>query len=275
MSRPLFETLDELGPRIAQAPHLLLSLDFDGTLTPIELHPDMVRMPPHGAAVLQALHGAPQVSLMIIGGRERTDLQGRVGVAGLIYAGNHGLEISGPGLVFVEPTAVECRGALQALAADLAHRVAAFPGAFLEDKGLTLSIHYRQAPPDSAEPIRQTVHGALANASHPFQLTTGTMVFDVRPRVTWGKGTAVNWIRGQLSKPNALAIYIGDDATDEDAFACLADDITIKVGGGPSETAAAFQVESHEDVWRFLTWLRTVLEGREPLVVGARDSLHS
>lgn len=269
MSRPLFESLEELGPRIVQAPHLLLFLDFDGTLTPIEPHPDMVHLPTARAAKLQALNANPQVSTMIISGRERANLQARVGVPGLIYAGNHGLEISGPGLVFVEPTAVECRGALQALAADLAHRVAALPGAFVEDKGLTLSIHYRQAPPDSAETIRQTVHCALANASHPFQLTTGNMVFDVRPRVAWSKGTAANWIRTQLAKPDALAVYIGDDATDEDAFACLSDDITIKVGGGPSETAAAFQVESHEDVWRFLSWLGTVLQGREPIVVGA------
>jgi len=274
MSRPLFETLDELSARIAKAPHLFLFLDFDGTLTPIEPHPNMVRLPPQGAARLQALHLAPRVSMMIISGRERNDLQSRVGVPGIIYAGNHGLEISGPGLVFVEPTAVECRGALQALATDLAHRIAAIPGAFVEDKGLTLSVHYRLAPPNSAETVRQTVHAALANARHPFQLTAGNMVFDVRPRVTWSKGTAANWIREQLGKPRALAIYIGDDATDEDAFAALSNDITIKVGGGPSETAAGFQVESHEDIWRFLDWLANMLPGREPIVVSAQGPIH-
>src|SRR5262249_29090311 len=166
--------------------------DFDGTLTPIAPHPDMVQLPRPRAAILQALRAHPQVSMMIISGRERTDLQNRVGVPGLIYAGNHGLEISGPGFVFVEPTAVKCRSALQALAAELVQRVAAMPGVFVEDKGLTLSIHYRQAPPDSAETIRQTVHGTLANARHPFQLTAGSMVFDVRPRVAWSKGTAAN-----------------------------------------------------------------------------------
>jgi trehalose 6-phosphate phosphatase len=198
--------------------------------------------------------------MMVISGRERADLQARVGVPGLIYAGNHGLEISGPGLLFVEPTAVACRSALQALAADLGKRVAAIPGAFVEDKGLTLSVHFRQAPASAAETLRQTVHSALANASHPFQLTTGSMVFEVRPRVTWNKGTAANWVRAQQAKSESLVIYIGDDATDEDAFVALGDGITIKVGSGPSETAAAYRVESPEDVWRFLAWLSTTTQ---------------
>ena len=268
MSRPLFDVLEELGPRVTEAPHVLLLLDFDGTLTPIAQHPDNVRLHPRQVAALKALGARMPVSLAVISGRERADLQARVGVPGAIYAGNHGLEISGPGFMFVEPTAVACRNALQGLAADLSNRVAAIPGAFVEDKGLTLSVHYRQAPPDSAETIRQTVHGALANASHPFQLTAGNMVFDVRPRVAWNKGTAANWIRTQLAQPDVLVVYVGDDATDEDAFAALPDGITIKVGGGPSETAAAYQVDSPEDVWRFLDWLAKSLRYEVP-VAGA------
>ena len=264
MSRRLFDVLEEIDARVKPAPHLLLFLDFDGTLVPIAAHPDLVHLPPLRTIALKSLGAVDTTTITIISGRERTDLQKRVGVPGLIYAGNHGLEISGPGFMFIEPTAIACRPALQALAAELAGRVGMTPGAFVEDKGLTLSVHYRQAPIDAAESIRQTVHAALANASHPFQLTAGDMVFDVRPRVNWTKGTAATWIRSQLAKPDALSIYVGDDATDEDAFAALPDGITVKVGGGPSETAAAFQVENTDEVWRFLDWLKMTLTRRVP-----------
>jgi trehalose-phosphatase len=101
----------------------------------------------------------------------------------------------------------------------------------------------------------------LANSKHPFQLTLGDQVYDIRPRVPWDKGAAVNWIRAQLGRPNALAIYLGDDATDEDAFAALREEITVKVG--PSgETAALFRLEDPVDVRQFLRWL-TTLRGSE------------
>src|SRR5262245_31722253 len=101
MSRPLFDMLEELAPRVAEAAHLLLFLDFDGTLTPIAPHPDMVRLEPSRIAALRELSRHSMVSMTLISGRERNNLQARVGVPGVIYAGNHGLEISGPGFVYV------------------------------------------------------------------------------------------------------------------------------------------------------------------------------
>jgi trehalose 6-phosphate phosphatase len=257
MSQQLSNVLPEQGKRIAQAPYLLVCLDFDGTLAKIVPHPADARLDPETRRVMMALADLPDVTVAIISGRARADLLTRVDVSGLIYAGNHGLEISGPGFVFIEPTAAECREELQALAADLNTRLNGIPGVLVEDKGLTISVHVRQVSAEKHEDVRRLVHSALANSKHPFQLTLGDHVYDIRPRVPWDKGVAVNWIRTQLGRPDALAIYLGDDATDEDAFAALREEITIKVGPN-GETAALFRLEDPVDVRQFLSWLITL-----------------
>ncbi len=101
----LTESLPEIASRIDRAESILLGLDFDGTLTPIRPRPEEVVLPEPVRAVLARLAGLPRVTLMIVSGRSLGDVASRVGLPQLIYAGNHGLEIRGPGLVFVEPTA--------------------------------------------------------------------------------------------------------------------------------------------------------------------------
>jgi trehalose-phosphatase len=254
MCRRLFEALPEIGERLAQAPHLLLCLDFDGTLTAIAKDPERVFLSPRMKLIVQALGNCVNTSVAVISGRDRADLQARVDIPGLIYAGNHGLEISGPGFIFVEPSAVSHRSALQELATGLTRRIQGIPGAVVEDKGLTVSVHYRQVAPAAWEEVRQVTHSVLANASHPFLLIPGDKVFEIRPRVYWNKGTAVGWIKEQVRQPEALVMYIGDDVTDEDAFTVLAGDITVKVGSSV-ETAAHYQLDGPGDVQRFLEWL--------------------
>jgi trehalose 6-phosphate phosphatase len=246
--------LEELASRLQAAPALALFLDFDGTLVPFTDDPGRARLPPVLQQALLALSAGANHIVAVVSGRERTDLQTCVGLPGLTYAGNHGLEISGPGFIFIEPTAVSYREELQKLANALVPRVSAVEGARVEDKGLTVSIHWRKVAPDKAEELRRLVHGALENTKHPFVLLTGEKVYDIRPRVYWHKGDAVKWIRQRLEKEDALTIYLGDDATDEDAFAALPDAVTVKVGE-PAETAAAYFVRSPEEVQRFLEWL--------------------
>jgi trehalose 6-phosphate phosphatase len=198
----------------------------------------------------------------VISGRERGDLQARIDVAGLTYAGNHGLEISSPGRLFVEPKSIESTTALRQLAADLKNKLEPIQGVQVEDKGLTISVHYRQAAPEEVEQVRRIVHATLAGSDHPFQLSTGDKVFEIRPRVYWNKSTAVAWVREQVAHPEALVIYIGDDVTDEDAFAALPDAITVKVDGVNS-SAAQFRIDGPADVSRFLESLDRILQEAE------------
>jgi trehalose-phosphatase len=257
MSRWLFDALHELGERITGASHLLVCLDLDGTIAPLAGHPDEVVVSPSVLRHLQTLARRDHVTLAIISGRDRAEVQKLVRVPGAYYAGNHGLEISGPGQLFIEPTAASCQDRLHEVSRELKERLKSIAGAYVEEKGLTASVHYRQAAAEQAEDIRQIVHSVLARADHPFVLTTGTKVYEIRPRVAWHKGSAVDWIRKQLGATAPLVIYVGDDASDEDAFAELAGEITIKVGD-PADTAARCHVAGSKDVETFLAWLALV-----------------
>jgi trehalose-phosphatase len=263
MSQPFFDAVNEIGERIRQAPRCLLCLDFDGTLSHFVDDPAAARLSPSMERAVRAIAGHDTMSVAIVSGRDRTDLHRLVDIPGLIYVGNHGLDISGPGYMFVEPTAASRTEELRTLAQTLTTNLQAIEGVIVEYKGLTISVHYRQVAPAAYDEIRRIVHATLAGASHPFVLSVGEKVHEIRPRVYWNKGTAVNWIRGQLGKPDALPIYVGDDTTDEDAFTALRDDgIAVKVRSG-TETAAHYTLEGPADVRRFLEWLDHLLRHRE------------
>jgi trehalose-phosphatase len=184
----------------------------------------------------------------------------------LIYVGNHGLEISGPEFVYIEPAAVDTGPALRQLTTQLAQRLQSVPGAIVEDKGLTASVHFREVAPDDCETVRRQVHAALATASHPFVLTTGDKVYEMRPRTYWNKVAAMDWIKEKLYKQDALVIYLSDDVTDEEVFTTLADHITIKVGD-PTNTAARYHLAGPDEVQRFLKWVVTRIYQDSPHAV--------
>jgi trehalose 6-phosphate phosphatase len=254
MSRALFDSLPEVGARVSVARHVLLGLDFDGALTGIVDSPDVVFLSGPMRRALMALAGRTNVSVAVVSGRDRASLQACVDVPGLIYAGNRGLEISGPGFLFVEPTAAAHAPALTELAPPLAKKLEYIAGAFVEDKGLTLSVHYRRTTADDREAVRSIVHNVLDSATHPFQLTAGDMVHEIRPHVHWSKGTTINWIKDQLEIPHALVIYLGDDGPSADDFAALPGDITIKVGDA-STTRAHYYLQDTNEARKFLEWM--------------------
>ncbi len=254
MSRPLFENLQETGERIAHTPHILLCSDFDGTLAPIVSEPLVAGLSAPVRDVLQKLANHERISLTIVSGRELANLRKCVGIRGAIYAGNHGLEISGDGFFFIEPTAASCIDRLEKLAADLRRRLQHIPGAIVEDKGLTLSIHDRLVAEAARAEVLHIVCASLRNMRLPFKLTTGNRVHEVRPPVEWNKGAAVRWINERVAAPGSLTVYIGDDMTDEDAFAALPDGVTVKVGN-QLPTAAHYQVDGPEEVLTFLEWI--------------------
>ncbi|MGH7451424.1 MAG: trehalose-phosphatase, partial [bacterium] len=103
----------------------------------------------------------------------------------------------------------------------------------------------------------RVVRAAVTPRHRQWQLAAGKMVYEIKPRVDWHKGAALHWIKDRVGQPKALAIYLGDDFTDEDAFAALPDGITVKVGHA-EETLAKFHVANPAEVQQFLRWL---LEG--------------
>jgi trehalose 6-phosphate phosphatase len=250
----LLEYLPKLAPVLRAAPKILLFLDFDGTLAPIVEYPSSARMPSGTRQALARLASNPRFTLAIISGRALEDLRLRVGLENLIYAGNHGLEISGPGLEFIEPTAAQRLKSLGELSRHLRVRLNDIPGVEVENKVLSASVHFRRATATDHPEIRQAVEDAVVFKDNPFHITQGRKVLEIRPRVGWDKGRAVRWIQQAAGLPDALPLYIGDDATDEDAFLALPHGITVSVGKA-RETSAQHFLEHQELVPEFLAWL--------------------
>jgi trehalose 6-phosphate phosphatase len=254
MTRPLFDHLPEIAARVEAAGDLLVFLDFDGTLAPVVSDPGMALMPPQTRRALTSLAAVEKVSLAIISGRALPDLKARVGMPNLIYAGNHGLEISGPELYFLQPDAAKRVQALSDLSRELQSRLEHIPGTYVENKVLSVSVHYRRASADKLREIHQLTNSLVSSSGGLFQMSPGLQVYEIRPRVSWHKGRAVSWIREALAKRNALAVYVGDDVTDEDAFLALPDGITVSVGSA-QQTLARYYLEDQGSLQQFLGWL--------------------
>jgi trehalose 6-phosphate phosphatase len=229
---------------------LVLLLDFDGTLAPIVERPELAAMPAATRAALDWLMAMPGVQVAVISGRGLADVRDRAVIPGIAYAGNHGMEIEGAGLRRMHPEAVTARPALEAAARRIEPELARIPGAFLEDKGMTLSIHFRQAPADRHDDVRAAVE---RGARDGLRVTSGKMVLEVRPRVEWDKGKAVLFLLDQMRPPSgAPVLYLGDDRTDEDAFRALAGlggaHEGVLIGDPVSETAARSYLRDPEEV---------------------------
>jgi trehalose 6-phosphate phosphatase len=256
MLKPLMHFLPEVDVRIQSADCVALFLDFDGTLAPIVEDPANARLADVVREALQRVVKQDSIVTTVISGRGVEDLYARIRVDNIIYSGNHGLEIFGRGLRFVEPEADRRRNQLRRLTELLAGRLRRFAGVLVEEKGLTASIHFRQAEEDDMPAIEDTVRATVTAAGPWFRLGTGREVFDIVPCTGWHKGAAVQWILDRLSAAGSLPIYLGDDTSDEDAFAVLKDGVTVRVGGPPA-TFAQYGVPGPADVYRFLVWLES------------------
>ncbi len=216
--------------------------------------PDQAVLPAQTRNLLQRLNERSWCSVVIVSGRALGDIRGRVGLANLTYAGNHGLEICGCGLRFVEAGSVQRIKTLGELSRRLRERLRHIPGVEVENKVLTVSVHFRRAQQDSWDEIRKAVYAEFASSDRIFRVTKGLQVLEIHPRVDWNKGSAVHWIQGAIATANTLSFYLGDDSTDEDAFRALPEGITIRVGQLQG-TAAQYYLEEQSSVKHFLAWL--------------------
>ena len=162
---------------------------------------------PHTAATLKRMTSLDSMVTTIVSGRAVEDLYTRIQLEGLIYAGNHGLEIFGRGLSFVAPDTAALREPLARLCEELTGRLRAFEGTIVEIKGLTASVHFRRAAADPAD-IEDTVRTAVCQAGGRFRLNLGHKVWEIIPRSGWHKGMAVEWINRQLRRGNENVVAL-------------------------------------------------------------------
>jgi trehalose-phosphatase len=253
----------EVEEQISRAGRITLFLDFDGTLTPLVANPDAARLDDATRETLAQLSRKEHIVTTIISGRALDDLRRRVGLPRLIYAGNHGLEIDGRQLHFVEPVAAVRRGQLRRLTDWLATGLRRVAGVLVENKDLTASIHYRRAAEASVPFIEKFVRESMLPVTTLFRVDRGKQSLEVTPRTGWNKGSAVRWIRARLGEMESLCIYFGDDRTDEDAFRALPEAMTFRVGPA-ARTDAKYRVPGPAAVHEFLRWLESRQPGLSP-----------
>lgn len=247
--RRIEDVLEPLRSRIAEAAVLV---DVDGTIAPIVPRPEDARLLEGMRETLVALRGRVRL-LGFVSGRGLADAQRIVGLAGVAYAGNHGMEIQrlgeDPGLaVGVE----EHLSAIAAFAASWPAERLEAADLRMEPKGATLSVHARGArDPDAARLLlAQVASEALDRGLVP---TPGREVLEVRPPVAVDKGTAV---RALLRDTGVrVAMYIGDDRTDADAWRTLramategALDVAIGVAVAAGEVSPAVREAADVEV---------------------------
>ncbi len=261
----LFQAWESFSSEVRAASHTLLLSDYDGTLTPIVGRPDEAVLPPEVRDKLRALSEKPALSVGIISGRSLSESKAMVGIDGIYYAGNHGLEIDGPGLKFVNPAAEAAQAEIKSLAVQFSARLAGIGGVIVEDKGLSLSVHYRLVKEDEVNAVAEVFHRITSPLLREgkIRVTSGKKVWEVRPPVDWDKGKAVEAINREMKAvlrcERLLTIYLGDDTTDEDAFRVIRrpQGWSIFVGQeNPSSNAECFLSSTSE----VLTFLSRLLE---------------
>lgn len=249
---------DAVRGRLARRP-LVMLLDVDGTLSPIAPTPESATVPQPTRDALARLVTFPDVHVALVSGRAARDAKRMVGVDGVWAIGNHGFEtITADDEHVVDPQIARFRPAIAEAAAAIAPFVTQHEGTQLEDKGWTLSVHYRRAGAGVADRLAELL--AEVAAAHGLKLTAGKMVFELRPPVAVNKGTATLGLLARLGGERGAALYAGDDRTDEDAFSTLRaarpGAVTIRIlperGEAPAETAAEFMLPDVASMGAFL-----------------------
>ncbi|MCR9092901.1 MAG: bifunctional alpha,alpha-trehalose-phosphate synthase (UDP-forming)/trehalose-phosphatase [bacterium] len=236
---------------------LAIFLDFDGTLAPIAPHPSLVKIGDGMREALADCSGRPDTDLAIVSGRGLADVRRMVDNDRFVYAGNHGLEIAGPGIetyrhpdiAHYERRAVELVSDLERIEAD---------GAWVEAKGASLTFHFREVEAEEHEALAEKARAAIREAG--FQARDALCAVEARPPIGWDKGHAVLHVLRTKYGPgwseSVRVIYVGDDETDEDAFRSLHGlGMTFRVGAATQPTRARRRLSDVRAVETMLQWI--------------------
>ena len=250
---------DKLIEKIARAPKVFFFLDYDGTLTSIVRKPERAMLNSATRSALRSLSHFPGIRIAVVSGRSLLDLQNMVGtVSGIIYVGNHGLEMKGEGFAWSHPSVKQASKIMERIWDGLSKDLLPVKGMLLENKVLGISLHYRLVSERRVAALSRDFQEIIA----PWvqlglvKVHEGKKVWEIRSHQRlWNKGKVVRWLLEKYKEDGLfLPVFIGDDGTDEDAFKALrASGITVKVTENPRALSfAQFYIHSPTEVFDFL-----------------------
>ena len=245
------------GKRVA------LFFDYDGTLSPIVERPDLAYMAESMRETVRNL--ARLCPVAVVSGRDRADVEKFVQLDSIFYAGSHGFDIAGPDGQHMQQSQGEAFvPRLRKAESELRALLEGMEGALVESKKYAFAVHYRLVSEADKPRLDEAVDEVAARYSD-LRKKGGKMVYEILPKLDWDKGKAVDWLLEalHLDNPDVLPFYLGDDLTDEDAFAALqGKGIGILVADKPQETKARYVLRDVEEVRVFLGRLTEMLEQR-------------
>jgi trehalose 6-phosphate phosphatase len=238
----LFSRWDEVIERIRKSSRLLLCLDFDGTLVRIAPKPNKVRVLVRTVRLLRRLGRHAKVSVILVSGRKRNDMLNYVSLPQVQCQGLYGWECNGD-LSLSEAEEMDLLRARLALGRKLPR----FPGAWVEPKESSLSVHVRSVKPELVPLVRQTVRSLVQPLRRSLHVFENLRDIEILPWSVKDKGAAV---RSYLARPehrNDLPFYFGDDFSDEPAFRAMRKGISVLVGKA-RPTNAQFRLRGPAEV---------------------------
>ena len=261
----LFSHFEKLKNRLS-GKFVLLFLDYDGTLTPIVETPDKAVISQNTKDLLNELSTSPRCRVAIISGRSLSDIKGLVGLKDIIYAGNHGLEIEGPKIKFESQVSPRLKSIIRHIYEDMVSKLSKIKGVLIEDKGLTISVHYRLVEKKDIQEFLSIFTEVTDTyiVRDKVKINSGKKVYEIRPPVIWDKGKVVLWLLARqqflVGEDKIFPIYIGDDVTDEDAFRVLKNKGLTLFVGKPNISEAQYYLENTEEVIEFM---KRILESKK------------
>lgn len=255
-ARYAFRSWSQILTRLRAADHLALFLDFDGTLVGFQNDPEDVRVPAEVKQILVRLAQHPQLSVALVSGRSVASLRRLLDVPGVSYFGLQGTEREGKPPTIGSSARREISRARRAVR----QKLGKLPGIWIEDKKLTFAVHHRRASAPTIRAASAVLTAILARAGTALHVLHGNRVWEVLPAEILGKSAAPRALLPKLPAKTA-AVYIGDDGTDEVAFAAIPSQITIRVGE-KHRTRASFYLKDPADVFKFLCKLQDLVSSR-------------
>lgn len=242
---------------IGESENLVLLLDYDGTLAPIAPHPNLTDMTEATKTSLKNIAKNSKIFCAAISGRGVDNVKEKIAIDGMIFAGNHGLEILYPNGTRYNHDVGGVDGNYSRMVKEL--EAITRDGSWIENKGVSLTFHYRAMPEDQHEKIRDEARQIIIK--YKYRANQAHCAIEAKPDVVWNKGKAAEYILdhefGKNWRNEKKVIFAGDDTTDEDVCELLQNvGVSFRVTQDPNIiTKATYKIPSTNSVTKLLQWI--------------------